>query len=178
MIRSLPADALRLTLSALAVGSLVALAPWTAQAQTAAPAAKPAQAQPAQAQPRPAAAQRPQAQQRQQQRAPVLAAATPEQMQAAERTHFGGYACEFDQSVDIKMNANTPGYVDVQFKGRTIVTKPVLSSTGALRLEDVTGRMVMIQIANKSMLMDTKIGQRVVDNCVHPEQAKFVPQTS
>jgi hypothetical protein len=48
-----------------------------------------------------------------------------------------------------------------------------MSSTGALRLEDVTGRTLMLQIANKSMLMDTKIGQRLVDNCVHPEQAKF-----
>jgi membrane-bound inhibitor of C-type lysozyme len=186
MIRSLHADGLRLALSALAVGSLVALVPAAAHAQTAsnAPAKPAAQAKPA-TQAKPAqgqAQQRPANAQRQGQRAPAaaaaLAAATPEQMQAAERAHFGGYACEFDQKVDVKMNPKSPGYVDVEFKGRTIVTKPVLSSTGALRLEDVTGRMVMIQIANKSMLMDTKIGQRVVDNCVHPEQAKFVPQTS
>ena len=30
--------------------------------------------------------------------------------------------------------------------------KPVLSHTGTLRLRDVTGRTLMIQIANKSML--------------------------
>ena len=36
--------------------------------------------------------------------------------------------------------------------------KPVLSSTGALRLEDVKGRVLMLQIANKSMLMDTQAG--------------------
>jgi hypothetical protein len=30
--------------------------------------------------------------------------------------------------------------------------------------------MLMLQIANKSMLMDTKIGQRVVDECVHEKQ--------
>ncbi|MCU0774965.1 MAG: MliC family protein [Ideonella sp.] len=186
MIRTLPAGALRLAASALAAGSLVALMPLVAQAQAqpAAPAKPAAQAKPApqgQAQRQGQAQQRQGQPQRQVQRkpaAPVLAAATPEQMQAAERAHFGGYACEFDQTVDVKMNPKTPGYVDVEFKGRTITTKPVLSSTGALRLEDVTGRMVMIQIANKSMLMDTKIGQRVVDNCVHPEQAKFVPQTS
>jgi hypothetical protein len=52
--------------------------------------------------------------------------------------------------------------------------KPVLSSTGALRLEDVTGRTLMIQIANKSMLLDTKIGQRLLDDCVHPEQEKLM----
>ncbi len=179
MIRSLPAGALRLAVSALAAGSLVALMPLVAQAQAqpAAPAKPAAQAKPAQQ----GQAQRQGQPQRQVQRkpaVPALEAATSEQMQAAERAHFGGYACEFDQTVDVKMNPQTPGYVDVQFKGRTIITKPVLSSTGALRLEDVTGRMVMIQIANKSMLLDTKVGQRVVDNCVHPEQAKFVPQTS
>jgi hypothetical protein len=51
--------------------------------------------------------------------------------------------------------------------------KPVLSSTGALRLEDVKGRMLMIQIANKSMVMDTQIGQRLVDGCMHEKQREF-----
>jgi hypothetical protein len=30
--------------------------------------------------------------------------------------------------------------------------------------------MMWLQIANKSMLMNSKIGQRMVDNCVHPSQ--------
>jgi membrane-bound inhibitor of C-type lysozyme len=179
-----PSVALRPVLSAIAVGACIALVSLTAQAQTAAPAAPAKPAAPAANAPKPAQGQ--QTQQRQQQRtqgqrpaaAPALAAATPEQMQAAERTHFGAYECELDQKLNVKMNEKSPGYVDVAFKGRTIVSKPVLSSTGALRLEDVTGRMVLIQIANKSMLLDTKIGQRLVDNCVHPEQAKFKPQTS
>jgi membrane-bound inhibitor of C-type lysozyme len=102
-----------------------------------------------------------------------LPPASQEQLDAAERTHFGEYACEFDQKIDISMNPKTPGYVDVKYKNSVFTMKPVLSSTGALRLEDVTGRTLMLQIANKSMLMDTKIGQRMVDNCVHPEQAKF-----
>ena len=31
-----------------------------------------------------------------------------------------------------------------------------------------------LQIANKSMLLDTKIGQRLLDDCVHPEQTKLM----
>jgi hypothetical protein len=104
-----------------------------------------------------------------------LEAATQEQLDAAERTHFGLYACEFNQTVDIGMNPKTPGYVDVKFKGKTMTMKPVLSSTGALRLEDVTGRTLMIQIATKSMLMDVKVGQRLVDECIHPDQAGVKP---
>ena len=33
--------------------------------------------------------------------------------------------------------------------------------------------MLMIQIANKSMVMDTKIGQRLVDGCMHEVQREF-----
>lgn len=102
----------------------------------------------------------------------VLAAASQEQLDAADRTHMGAYTCEFDQKIDVAMNAKTPGYVDVKYKNSTFTMKPVLSSTGALRLEDVTGRTLLLQIANKSMLMDTKIGQRMVDNCVHPSHIK------
>jgi membrane-bound inhibitor of C-type lysozyme len=130
-----------------------------ASAQTAAPAKAKAAAKPAA---KPAA-----------KAVKALPAASQEQLDAAERTLYGKYDCEFDQKIDIGMNPKTPGYVDVAFKGSTFTMKPVMSSTGALRLEDVTGRTLMLQIANKSMLMDTKVGQRMVDNCVHPDQAKF-----
>lgn len=114
------------------------------------------------------------------QEAPVpksLPPADSEQLSAAQRAHYGEYLCEFDEKIDVGMNPTTPGYVDVKYKKSLFTMKPVLSSTGALRLEDVTGRTLLIQIANKSMLLDTKIGQRMVDNCVHPEQAKFKPES-
>ena len=99
-----------------------------------------------------------------------LAKAEGEQLAAAAMTHFGDYSCEFDQSVNVGVTPKNDGYVDVRFKTQSWTMKPVLSSTGALRLEDVKGRMLMLQIANKSMLMDTKMGQRVVDGCVHEKQ--------
>ena len=99
-----------------------------------------------------------------------LAKAEGEQLAAAAMTHFGDYACEFDQAVNVTLTPKNDGYVDVRFKTQTWTMKPVLSSTGALRLEDVKGRMLMLQIANKSMLMDAKIGQRLVDGCVHEKQ--------
>ena len=104
---------------------------------------------------------------------PPLAAATPEQITAAERAHFGNYDCEFSQKVDVSMNPKNAGYVDVSFGKQLWTMKPVLSSTGALRLEDVRGKMLMLQIANKSMLMDVVAGRRIVDECVHAKQAEF-----
>lgn len=103
-------------------------------------------------------------------KAAALAEASPEQMQAAELTLFGNYECEFKQNIDVGMNTKTPGYIDVRYKKSTYTMKPVLSSTGALRLEDVKGVTLLLQIANKSMLMDTRAGKRLVDGCTHAKQ--------
>lgn len=105
---------------------------------------------------------------------PVLNDADETQLAAAERAYLGDYACEFKESVHIDKHPKVAGYINVAWKKQLITMKPVLSSTGALRLEDVTGRTLMIQIANKSMLLDTKIGQRLLDDCVHPEQTKLM----
>lgn len=105
---------------------------------------------------------------------PVLTTPDKEQLEAAELTHYGAYECEFNQSIDVGINTVTPGYVDVKYQTRTYTMKPVLSSTGALRLEDVRGQTLLLQIANKSMLMDVKAGKRMVDACVHEKQKNVV----
>jgi hypothetical protein len=104
--------------------------------------------------------------------APELADANEEQLAAFDRAHLGEYACEFKQTVQLTPHTSKPGYINVAWGKQLFTMKPVLSHTGALRLEDVTGRTLMIQIANKSMLLDVKIGQRIVDDCIHPEQTR------
>ena len=96
------------------------------------------------------------------------------QLAAAQRAYQGVYACEFNQSLNITPHAKHAGYLDVAWKKEVFTMKPVLSPTGALRLEDVKGRTLMVQIANKSMLMDTKVGQRLVDDCQSAEQREAV----
>jgi hypothetical protein len=103
-----------------------------------------------------------------------LAAAGAEQLEAANSAHLGDYDCEFEQKVTLELYSKAPGYIELRQKAQSWVMKPVMSSTGALRLEDVKGRILMIQIANKSMVMDTKIGQRLVDGCVHEKQRAFI----
>ena len=113
-------------------------------------------------------------------KAPALAPATNVQLAAAAMAHLGPYACEFDEAVSVGVTPNHEGYLDVQHRKSVWTMRAVLSSTGALRLEDVRGRMLMLQIANKSMLMDVQAGQRVVDGCVHEKQrdAAARPATS
>jgi hypothetical protein len=88
--------------------------------------------------------------------APLAPAAAGEQMAAAAMAHYGDYDCEFKQTVDVGAQRQERGLPRRQVRQAVWIMKPVLSTTGALRLEDVKGRMLMLQIANKSMLMDTK----------------------
>lgn len=105
---------------------------------------------------------------------PALPAATQEQLDAARLTYLGPYDCDLGQSVQVQPTPRHEGYVDVHHHKTVWTMKPVLSSTGALRLEDVRGRMLMLQVANKSMVLDTKVGQRVLDGCLHATQKAFV----
>lgn len=132
--------------------------PVLAQAKPAKPAAKPT---------RPAAAKRAPA-------APAVPEATPEQVEAAALVFYGPYDCEFDQRIDVTPNAKNAGYVDVKHGKSTWMMKPVLSSTGAVRLEDTKGRTLVVQIANKSMLMDVKAGRRLVDECISARQRELI----
>ena len=100
----------------------------------------------------------------------VPEAATAEQIDASKRVYYGPYGCEFKQTVEITENAKYPAYVDVQFGKLKYTMKPVLSSTGALRLEDIKGETLMVQIAMKSMMLNVVSGHRMVDDCINPQQ--------
>jgi hypothetical protein len=99
-----------------------------------------------------------------------LPEASDEQLQAAERVLIGRYDCEFGKRVLVDRNDKNPGYINLLLDKQSWVMKPVLSSTGAIRLEDVSGRTLLLQILTKSMLMDVKAGRRLVDGCVHEVQ--------
>lgn len=101
-------------------------------------------------------------------------AAGPEQIDAAGRVFYGPYECELGQKIDVVADTSHQHYVDVKHLKSTYVMKPVLSSTGAVRLEDVRGEALMVQIAAKSMLLNTKTGQRIVDACVSEKQRELM----
>ncbi|MEI7465811.1 MAG: hypothetical protein WCJ87_10710 [Burkholderiales bacterium] len=103
--------------------------------------------------------------------------ATPEQISASERVYYGEYDCDFKQVVQVTASERHPSYVELRFAKNNYLMKPVLSSTGAIRLEDVKGQTLMIQIASKSMLMNVKTGTRLVDACVSPSQRVAIDST-
>ena len=50
---------------------------------------------------------------------------------------------------------------------------PLESRTGAIRLEDNRAGALWLQLGNKSMLMNQRLGQRIADECAAPQQREF-----
>jgi hypothetical protein len=105
------------------------------------------------------------------------AAASTAQLAAAERVFYGTYTCEFDKTVQVSTLPKFPGYAELRFGKSVYVMKPVESATGAIRLEDVKGETLVVQIAAKSMLLNVKTGQRILDGCISEKQGKVAAAT-
>jgi hypothetical protein len=95
---------------------------------------------------------------------------TEAQMNVSMRVLTGDADCEFNQKVMVNAVEGKPGHFSVGFKKVVYRMVPEETSTGAVRLEDKKAGVVWLQIPTKSMLMNAKIGQRMVDACTHSEQ--------
>lgn len=102
--------------------------------------------------------------------ATVALALTPDELAIAERVHTGRIACELGAHVNVTPHQQHPGHFQVDGKGFKYEMVPVATTTGTVRLEDKAAGAVWLQIANKSMLMNQKLGQRLADECMSPEQ--------
>ena len=99
------------------------------------------------------------------------AALTPAELVIAQRVEVGFVQCELGASVTVAADPKLPGYFDVSGKKFRFRMVPVVTSTGAIRLEDIQAGAVWLQLSNKSMLMNQKSGSRLADACVTPAQA-------
>lgn len=100
----------------------------------------------------------------------TVEAITENRLEIASRVLTGSAQCEFNQQVSVEPMADRPGHFKVGFNKLHYVMTPEETTTGAVRLEDKKAGVVWIQIPVKSMLMNNKIGQRMVDSCMQTEQ--------
>lgn len=98
------------------------------------------------------------------------AALSPQELAIAERIEVGLIPCELGESVSVAADAHAPGYFDLQMKKLKFRMVPVVTSTGAIRLEDPAVGAVWLQLSNKSMLMNQKTGTRLADACMSSAQ--------
>jgi hypothetical protein len=103
--------------------------------------------------------------------APAPAVLSAEQLVIAERVQLGTSQCELAVVVTVRADAHTAGRFVLEAGRKRYSLDPVVTSTGAVRLEEASSGAVWIQLANKSMLMNQKLGQRMADDCMNPQQA-------
>ena len=78
--------------------------------------------------------------------------------------------CELGNAVTVTPDPQQPSRFIVQMKKNTYHMTPVTTTTGAVRLEDTQAGAMWLQLPHKSMLMNSKIGQRMADECQSPAQ--------
>lgn len=93
-----------------------------------------------------------------------------ELLEIAERVQTGRIPCELGHNVAILPIEQAPGYFSITNGTQRFRAIPVVTTTGAIRLEDKARGGVWLQLANKSMLLDEKNGRRLADECVTPSQ--------
>lgn len=100
--------------------------------------------------------------------APVVL--SPEQTAIANKVLVGKINCELGAVVTMTNDEHSPGrfFLDMGTKRYTLL--PVVTSTGAVRLEEESSGAVWLQLGNKSMLMNQKEGKRLADDCMNPDQ--------
>ncbi len=96
------------------------------------------------------------------------------QLLVATHVHHGEVQCEFNQKVHLTPHPEKPGRFSLQFGKMNYTMVPEPTTTGAVRLEDKKAGVVWLQIPTKSMLMNSRLGQRMADACMHPTQVALV----
>lgn len=91
-------------------------------------------------------------------------------MAIAEQVHTGRIVCEMGNVVHITPDAQNRGFFMLQMGKHRFHVSPVPTASGAIRLEDAQQGAMWLQLANKSMLMNSKLGQRMADECQSPAQ--------
>ena len=99
-----------------------------------------------------------------------------EDIEMAKRVFVGTIPCELGAFVTLTPSKRQPGFFDVQTGKMRFSMHPVESRTGAIRIEDPKRGAMWLQLGNKSMLMSQKLGQRLADECMSPEQVTLADE--
>ena len=92
------------------------------------------------------------------------------ELEIARHIYTGTIPCELGANVTVTADEKNPGFFYIAAGKQRYYMHPVESRTGAIRMEDNRAGAMWLQLGNKSMLMNQKLGQRVADECVTPMQ--------
>ncbi|HEU4852107.1 MAG TPA: hypothetical protein VFT37_08135 [Telluria sp.] len=81
------------------------------------------------------------------------------------------YKCELGNTLTIYKNDNDGAHIALRWKKRLHRLTRVGTTTGALRFENLAIGLTWIGIPSKGILLDSKLGRQLANNCQTPEQA-------
>ena len=79
----------------------------------------------------------------------------------------GLYKCELNRNVTVRTIAADGRSLVLGWSGRDHAFKAVEARTGALRFENADEGMVWLVIVGKAMLLDTRKGKQLANECKH-----------
>ncbi len=94
---------------------------------------------------------------------------------SAAEVWAGAYRCDHAEKVSLRPGA-IADQVELQWKAQRWQMRRTDARSSAMRLEDASARMVWIQLPNKSMLLDQRLGRRLLDECQHDVQIETAAQ--
>jgi len=77
----------------------------------------------------------------------------------------GVFHCEMNRRVELRQVSEDRKSAILYWERRNYTMQVVATQTGALRLEDKTSGLTWITIPGKSMLLDTKQGKQLANEC-------------
>ena len=102
----------------------------------------------------------------------VVASAVSYAAAASEGAHHpslqlspGVYHCDLNRRVELRQVADDKKWAILYWERRNYTLHVVSTQTGALRLEDKTSGLTWITIPGKSMLLDTRLGRQLANDC-------------
>ncbi|MBF8177269.1 MAG: hypothetical protein K2Y13_13590 [Burkholderiaceae bacterium] len=82
------------------------------------------------------------------------------------------YNCELGNKITTYNNVGDDKYMAIRWQNKVHRLGRIGTSTGANRFENRKAGLVWINIPSKAMLLDSRKGQQLANECRNPEQAK------
>jgi len=86
-------------------------------------------------------------------------------LQRTEAVQSGLYRCHQAAQVMVKSIAPDQSSIVIQFKGKDYLLFAIDTDTGALRYQDPRSGITWIKIPLKSMLLDSRLGRQLANDC-------------
>lgn len=109
--------------------------------------------------------------------APAAAAASEDDQEDLGEANIEGsivtnYNCELGNKITTYNNAGDDKYMAIRWQNKVHRLGRIGTSTGANRFENRKAGLVWINIPSKAMLLDSRKGQQLANECRNPDQAK------